>query len=144
MFGYFKYSKYLRTEKNIWFCSWAMCVCVCVCVCMCVQLLSCVQLFATPWTAALQAPLFMEFSRQEYWNRLLAPIPGDLSDSGMEPTSFVSPVLAGGFFTTAPPGKPSWSLVIHFYLYLASASFPFSLNVYITTRNSKIHSHKET
>ena len=84
-----------------------MCVCVCVCVCMCVQLLSCVQLFATPWTAALQAPLFMEFSRQEYWNRLLAPIPGDLSDSGMEPTSFVSPVLAGGFFTTAPPGKPS-------------------------------------
>ena len=77
------------------------------CACMCVQLLSCVQLFVTPWTAALQAPLSMEFSRQGYWNRLLAPIPGNLSDSGMEPTSFVSPALAGGFFITVAPGKPS-------------------------------------
>ena len=33
-----------------------------------VQLLSCVRLFATPWTAAYQAPLSMEFSRQEYWS----------------------------------------------------------------------------
>ena len=48
-------------------------VCVCVCVCVCVQararahVLSCVQLFVTPWNVAHQAPLFMEFSRQEYW-----------------------------------------------------------------------------
>ena len=37
-----------------------------------VKLLSCVQLFATPWTAASQAPLSMGFSRQEYWSRLSA------------------------------------------------------------------------
>ena len=48
-------------------------------VCVCVyQLLSCVQLFVTPWTVADQAPLSMEFSRQEYWSRLPFPSPGDL------------------------------------------------------------------
>ena len=43
-----------------------------------VQLLSHVQLFATPWTLACQAPLSMEFSRQEYWSVLSFPSPGDL------------------------------------------------------------------
>ena len=42
-----------------------MCVCVCVCVCVYV---SHVPLFMTPWTVAHQAPLSMEFSRQEYWS----------------------------------------------------------------------------
>ena len=42
-------------------------MCVCVCVCVCVQSLSCVPLFATPWTVACQAPRSMEFYRQEYW-----------------------------------------------------------------------------
>ena len=41
----------------------------------------------------------MEFSRQEYWSGLPFPIPGDLPDPGIEPTSLVSPALAGGFFT---------------------------------------------
>ena len=40
-------------------------VCVCVCVCVCVLVASHIQLFATPWTVACQAPLSMEFSRQE-------------------------------------------------------------------------------
>ena len=53
----------------------------------------------TPWTIAHQAPLSMEFSRQEYWSGLPFPIPGDLPDPGIEPTSLVSPALAGGFFT---------------------------------------------
>jgi len=58
-----------------------MCVCVCVCVCArahtsSVAVLSHAQLFATLWTVALQAPLFMEFSRQEYWNGLSFPLPG--------------------------------------------------------------------
>ena len=53
----------------------------------------------TPWTVAHQAPLSMEFSRQEYWSGLPFPIPGDLPDPGIEPTSPVSPALAGGFFT---------------------------------------------
>ena len=47
-------------------------VCVCVCVCVC-QLLSCVQLFATPWTVAFQVPLSMGFSRQGYWSGLPLP-----------------------------------------------------------------------
>ena len=69
------------------------------------QLLSHVRLFATPQTVASQAPLSMEFSRQEYWGRLPFPPPGDLPDLGIEPTS---PAFAGrlGFFTTEPPGKP--------------------------------------
>ena len=57
--------------------------------------LSPVRLFATPWTAACQASLSMEFSRQEYWNGLPFPSPGDLPDLGIEPISLVSPVLAG-------------------------------------------------
>ena len=58
-----------------------------------------VQLFATPWTVARQAPLSMEFSRQEYWSGLPFPIPGDLPNPGIKPTSLSSPVLAGWLFT---------------------------------------------
>ena len=46
-----------------------------------------VQLSATPWTGAHQAPLSMEFSRQEYWNGLPFPISGDLPNPGIEPGS---------------------------------------------------------
>ena len=73
------------------------------------QLLSRVWLFATPWTVACQAPLSMEFSRQEYWRGLPFPSPGDFPNSG---TELASPALqtvfniAGGFFTAEPPGKP--------------------------------------
>ena len=48
---------------------------------------SCVQLFVTPWTVAHQAPLSVEFSRQEYWSRLPFPSPGDLPHPGLEPRS---------------------------------------------------------
>ena len=51
------------------------------------QSLSHVRLFAAPWTVACQAPLSMGFSRQEYWNRLPFPSPGDLPNSGTEPES---------------------------------------------------------
>ena len=54
-----------------------------------------VQLFMIPWTAACQAPLSMEFSRQENWKGLQCPPPGDLPDSGIEPASLMSPALAG-------------------------------------------------
>ena len=56
-----------------------------------------------PQTAAHQAPLCMELSRQEYWSRLPFPTPRDLPNPGNKP---VSPALAGGFFTPGPPGKP--------------------------------------
>ena len=58
--------------------------------------------FATPWTVACQAPLSMEFPRQEYWSGLPFPSPGDLPDPGIEPVSLA---LAGIFFTTEPPEK---------------------------------------
>ena len=61
------------------------------------------QFFVTPWTVAHQAPLSMEFSRQEYWSGLPFPSPGNLPDSGIE---LMSPALADGFFTTVPPGNP--------------------------------------
>ena len=57
---------------------------VCVCVC---QSLNCVQLFATPWAVARQAPLSLKFSRQEYWSGLPVPAPEDLPDPGLNPDS---------------------------------------------------------
>jgi len=51
------------------------------------KLLSRVQLFATPWTVAHQAPPSVGFSRQEYWSGLPFPSPGDLPDPGIEPRS---------------------------------------------------------
>ena len=56
---------------------------------------------ATPGTVARQAPLSMGFSRQGYWSGLPFPPPGDLPMPGMEPTSLLSPALAGKFFTTS-------------------------------------------
>ena len=78
-------------------------VCVCVCVCVCISH-SVMSNFATSWTGALQDPLSMGFPRQEYWSGLPFPSAGDLSDSGIKPRS---PALAGRFFTTEPPGKPT-------------------------------------
>ena len=63
-----------------------------------------VQLPATPWTAACKAPVSRGSPRQEYWNGLPFPSPGDFPDPGIEPAS---PALVGGFLTTGPPGK-SW------------------------------------
>ena len=48
-----------------------------------------------------QAPLYMEYSRQEYWNGLPFPTPGDLPNPEIEPASLKSPALAGGFFTNS-------------------------------------------
>ena len=62
-----------------------------------------VQLFATPWTVACQAPLSMGFFRQEYWSGLPFPTPGALPDLGIEPASLASSALAGRFFTTVLP-----------------------------------------
>ena len=113
-------------------CAWgSLCLeCICVCVCVCPHTSACminhVWLFATPWAVALQTPLSMEFSRQEYWSGLPFPAPGDLLHLGVEPTSLASPALAGGFFTTELPGKPevyttskpsySWLYTEKFYL----------------------------
>ena len=64
----------------------------------------------TPWTVAHQAPLSMEFSKQEYSCGLPFPTPGDRPDPGI---GLSSPALAGRFFITTPPGKPIGCLVTY-------------------------------
>ena len=75
---------------------------------------SCSQLFVTPWIIARQASLSMEFSRQEYWSGLPCPPPADLSHPR---TEFTSPALAGGFFTTEPPGAHNQRMWCMYYCY---------------------------
>ena len=98
-------------------------VCVHVCVCAHVLshsvvsdslLLSCsvVSDSAAPWTVALQVPLSMKFSRQEYWSRFPFPTQGDLPHPRIKPISLTFPVLAGTFLTTEPPGKPQHLLLL--------------------------------
>ena len=67
-------------------------------------MLSCfghVQLCATLWTVAHQAPLSMGFSGQECWSGSPCPPPGNLPDPGIETVSLTSPALAGGCFATS-------------------------------------------
>ena len=71
---------------------------------MCDQLLSRVQLFVTPWTVASQAPLSMEFSKQEYWSGLPFHSPEDLPNPGRKPRS---PTLQAGSLLTELSGKPN-------------------------------------
>ena len=68
-----------------------------------VKLLSHVQLFATPQTVACQAPLSMEFSRQEYWSGLPCPSPGNLLNPGIEPES---PALQTNPYRLSRQGSP--------------------------------------
>ena len=79
------------------------------CVCVCDQLLSPVQLFATPQTVVHKAPLSMGFSRQEYWSRLLFPPSEDLPTPGIKPVSLVFLILSGELFTIEPPGRPEFT-----------------------------------
>jgi len=73
--------------------------------------LSHVRLFATPWTVAHQALLFMGFSRQEYWRGLLFPSPGDLPNTGIKPCE--------------PPGKPMPATQILSHSHSLQISIPF-------------------
>ena len=84
-------------------------------MCVCAQSPSRVQLFATLWTVALQAPLSMEFFRPECRRGLPFPLLGDLSDPGIEPMPLVSPAQVGGFFTTASPKACSFHVCRYVY-----------------------------
>ena len=70
---------------------------------MSAQLLSCVQLFATAWTVAHQAPLSVGFPRQGYWSGLPFLPPGDLPHPAINPGS---PAVQGDSLPSEPPGKP--------------------------------------
>ena len=104
-----------------------VCVCVRVCVCVCVRMhaqsLSRVPLFAIPWTVAHQAPLSMEFSRQEYWCELPFPTSEDLPQPGIKTASLA---LSGRFFTTALPGQPKF-LVAHTVFGVEPISLPIAV-----------------
>ena len=63
--------------------------------------------FVNPWTVAHEAPLSMEFSRQENWSKLPSPAPGDLSKPGVKPTCLVLRALAGGFLPLCHLGSPN-------------------------------------
>ena len=69
------------------------------------------QLSAAPWTVAHQAPLFMGFSRQEYWSGLPFPSPGDLLEQGIEPSSLA---LQAESLPFESPGKPRLIKTISF------------------------------
>ena len=81
-----------------------------------VKLLSCVQLFVTPWTVAYQASPSMEFSRHEYWTGLPLPTPGDLPDPGIEPRS---PALQTDTLPSELPGNLPGKEVIDIKWYLS-------------------------
>ena len=61
---------------------------------------------------AHQAPPCMGFSRQEYWNGLPCPPPGDLPNPGIEPVSPATPALQVGFVLLNHPGSPLFTLVL--------------------------------
>ena len=85
------------------------------CVCAVLSRFSHVQLFATLWTLACQAPLSMGFSRQEYRSGLPCPLPGDLPDPGIEPVSHTSALalhLVVGSLPLASPGRAFGSLLL--------------------------------
>ena len=71
-----------------------------------VCVLSCVWLFATPWTIAQQAPLSMGFSRQEYWSGLSFPPPGDLPNPRIKTVSSVAPALQADSLPMSHWGSP--------------------------------------
>ena len=103
-------------------CSEASSLWVCFYICFCLfnyfrwltcELLSHVQLFATPQTITHQAPLLMGFSRQEYWSGLPFPSPEDLLDSGIEPWS---PALQTDSLPFELQGNPSVNQMSHLEL----------------------------
>ena len=78
--------------------------CVCVCV---LGRFSHVLFFAILWTVACQVPVFMGFSKQEYWSELPCPPPRDLPNPGKDSMSLMSPILADVILPLASSGKPN-------------------------------------
>ena len=94
-----------------------------------VQSLSHVQLFVSPWTRAHQAPLSVEFSRQEYWSGLPFPSPGNLPDPGIKPTSLAPPALQVDSLPSDPPGKSQTSYAFSKSATLLWASVSLSVKI---------------
>ena len=92
-------------------------LCVCVCVCVCVRACTRARVhahafnhiwfFVTPWAIDPRLLCPWDFPGKNIKHWLPFPTPGDLPNPGIEPTSLVSPALAGRLPTTMPPGKPN-------------------------------------
>ena len=95
----------MMIRSSIYACFLLMWVCVCVCSVVCVPAQSCMTLCYPVDCSHPQAPLSMEFSRQEYWSGLPFPTPRYLPDPVVETASLESPALAGGFYIMVLPGK---------------------------------------
>ena len=80
-------------NKNLLYSTGGSTQCCAVPCCVVLSRFSCIRLFVTSWTGACHAPLFMGFSRQESWNGLPFPPPGDLPSLGIEPEFPESPAL---------------------------------------------------
>ena len=90
--------------------------------------LSHVQLFATPWTVACQAPLSMEFSRLEYWSGLPFPFPGNF------PTQGSNPGLRLTLYRLSHQGNP---LYLYLWRWILSLEFNFKLDIPTTTSHCR-------
>ena len=86
-----------------------------------------VRLFSIPWTVPCQAPLFMEFSRQEYWSGLPFPSPGDLPDPGIKPGSPEIPFLHMGRGEQREGEERKGKARIHVFLRLLLYCYPCCL-----------------
>ena len=95
--------------------------------------LSRVQVFATPWTVARQAPSSMEFYRQESWSGLPFPPPGDLPDPGIEPMSPVSPALQEDSLPVELCGKPFHTILKTFLISVLQVVFTSDLFFHTTS-----------
>ena len=104
-----------------------------------VCMLSRIQLFATLWTVVCQAPLSMEFSRQEYWSGLLCPSPGDLPNTGIKTQS---PALQVDFLPAELPGKPILGLHLINYKLLRNNIF-YKLPLFHNNKRDHWHRHPE-
>ena len=111
-------------------------------------LLSCIQLFATPWTIACQAPLSTEFSRQEYWSGLLFPSPRDLPGPGIKPRYLA---LQACSLPSEPPRKPHVHIYIippqinYYYYYQIKTHFTIGTAIsWLRTLGRDCKSHKSS
>ena len=85
--------------------------------------LSHIRLFGTPWIVAHQAPLPMEFPRQEYYSGLSFPPLADLPDPGIKPGS---PALLANSLSPEPPGKPHIFTCIYIFTHIKTESLYYT------------------
>ena len=106
--------------------------------CVCAQSLNHVRPFAASWTMASQAPLSLEFSKQDFWNGVPFSPPGNLPYPGVKPASLASPSLTGRFFTASTTWEALSIVPLHLKLALGLLVLEINLIFY----RHKIQGHQ--